>query len=147
MFWVMFNEENSEYFPHFKWHQMAFDATKCLGWWTIKPILYLWVGNKVQYDIYSLLQFIRTQFSLNNLNYIDKRSLWMGPWRQCPITFLLHLLQIEQKLVAMSLISSAISQRILMKSGRDYLLGSESNLAKSKFENSKRLPWKIGKTF
>ena len=42
-----------------------------------------------------------------------------------------YLLQIEQKIVAMMLISSTDSQRILTKSGMDNLLGSESNLAKS----------------
>ena len=45
-----------------------------------------------------------------------------------------NLLQIEQKFVAMMLISSAVSQRILAKSGMDNLLGPENNLAKSEFE-------------
>ncbi len=61
---------------------------------------------------------------------------------KCP-----NLLQIEQKFLAMSLISSAVFQLILMKSGMDNLSGSESNLAKLEFENSKPLPWKFGKTF
>ncbi len=37
------------------------------------------------------------------------------------------------KVVAMMLISSIVSQRILTKSGTDNLSGSESNLAKSEF--------------
>ena len=39
------------------------------------------------------------------------------------------------------LISFAVSQRILKKSGPDNLLDSENNLAKSEFENSKQFPW------
>ncbi len=57
----------------------------------------------------------------------------------------MYLLQIEQKFVAMSLISSAVFQRIFTKSGMGKVSGSESNLAKSEFENSKRLPWKLRK--
>ena len=52
-----------------------------------------------------------------------------------------NLLQIEQKFVAMMLISSFVSQPILRKLGRNNLSGSESNLAKLEFENSERLPW------
>ncbi len=46
-----------------------------------------------------------------------------------------YLLQIEQKFMAMSLISFAVFQRILKESSADNLFGSESNLAKSEFES------------
>ncbi len=40
--------------------------------------------------------------------------------------------------------SSAVSRRIITKSGTDNLSGSESVVAKSEFQNSNVLPWKSG---
>ena len=59
--------------------------------------------------------------------------------------YFLHLLQTEQKFVTMLFISLAVSQRILTKSDIDNLSGSENNLVKSEFKNSKWLPWEFGK--